>query len=83
MIAEDEADIRNLLLLMIQVWGHQATAYENGQKVWEWLDELERDTAAVITDAPATDVSANFTDARIVPFGIANWRAEPRKRSGV
>ncbi len=41
MIAEDEADIRNLLTMMVQVWGHNPIAYENGQKVWEWLDELE------------------------------------------
>jgi CheY-like chemotaxis protein len=42
LIAEDEADIRNLITLMIQVWGHSPVAYENGQKVWEWLDSIEQ-----------------------------------------
>lgn len=41
MIAEDEADIRNLLMMMVQIWGHHTVAYENGQKVWDWLDQLE------------------------------------------
>ncbi|MFN8528927.1 MAG: response regulator [Anaerolineae bacterium] len=41
LLAEDEADIRNLLAMMIQVWGHQPVAYENGQKVWDWLDRVE------------------------------------------
>jgi two-component system alkaline phosphatase synthesis response regulator PhoP len=43
MIAEDEADIRNLLMMMIQVWGHAPIAYENGQKVWDWLDQFAED----------------------------------------
>ena len=41
LIAEDEADIRNLIALMCQAWGHIATTFENGQKVWDWLDRLE------------------------------------------
>ncbi|MDX2163132.1 MAG: response regulator [bacterium] len=47
MLAEDEADIRNLLSMMITVWGHQTVAYENGQKVWEWLDTLEQQMSSV------------------------------------
>jgi two-component system alkaline phosphatase synthesis response regulator PhoP len=43
MIAEDEADIRNLLMMMVQVWGHAPIAYENGQKVWDWLDQFAED----------------------------------------
>jgi CheY-like chemotaxis protein len=46
LVAEDEADIRILITTMIQVWGHSATAYENGQKVWDWLDTAEANPAA-------------------------------------
>lgn len=41
LIAEDEADIRNLLQMLFMTWGHQALAFENGQKVWNWLDTVE------------------------------------------
>lgn len=41
LVAEDETDIRMLITTMIQVWGHNAVAFENGQKVWEWLDHIE------------------------------------------
>lgn len=42
LIAEDEADIRNLIALMCQVWGHTPLTFENGQKVWDWLDTVEQ-----------------------------------------
>jgi CheY-like chemotaxis protein len=41
LIAEDEADIRNLVAMMCQVWGHTALTFESGQKLWEWLDAIE------------------------------------------
>lgn len=41
LVAEDETDIRVLITTMIQVWGHSTVAYENGQKVWDWLDKLD------------------------------------------
>jgi CheY-like chemotaxis protein len=41
LIAEDEADIRNLVAMMCQVWGHTALTFESGQKLWDWLDEVE------------------------------------------
>lgn len=44
LVAEDEADIRNLITMMVQVWGHSAVAFENGQKVWDWLDAIEQGT---------------------------------------
>lgn len=43
LIAEDETDIRMLITTMAQVWGKNAVAYENGQKVWDWLDVLEKE----------------------------------------
>jgi CheY-like chemotaxis protein len=41
LIAEDEADIRNLVAMMCQVWGHDTITFESGQKAWEWLDDVE------------------------------------------
>lgn len=41
LIAEDEADIRNLVAMMCQVWGHTPIMFESGQKAWDWMDELE------------------------------------------
>lgn len=41
LIAEDEADIRILIATMCQVWGHPTVTFENGQKVWDWLDTIE------------------------------------------
>ncbi|MEM6530514.1 MAG: response regulator [Chloroflexota bacterium] len=41
MIAEDEADIRNLVAMMAQAWGHQPITFETGQKAWDFLDEIE------------------------------------------
>ncbi|MBK8023362.1 MAG: response regulator [Chloroflexi bacterium] len=44
LVAEDEADIRMLVATMIQVWGHETVVFENGQKVWDWLDTIETTT---------------------------------------
>jgi len=44
LIAEDEADIRNLVAMMCQVWGHNPMTYESGHKVWELLDQLDAGT---------------------------------------
>jgi two-component system phosphate regulon response regulator PhoB len=41
LIAEDETDIRNLVAMMCQVWGHVPMPFETGQKVWDWLDEVD------------------------------------------
>jgi CheY-like chemotaxis protein len=40
LIAEDEADIRNLVATMCQVWGHNPITFESGQKAWEYLDSI-------------------------------------------
>lgn len=50
LIAEDEADIRNLVGIMCTVWGHTPLAFESGQKVWDWLDQVE--SGAVTTGLP-------------------------------
>lgn len=44
LIVEDEADIRNLVVMMCQVWGNTPMPYESGQKAWEWLDAVENGT---------------------------------------
>lgn len=41
LIAEDEADILNLIATMCQVWGHTPLTFESGQKAWDWLDKVE------------------------------------------
>lgn len=41
MIAEDEADIRNLVVMMCRVWGHNPIPFETGQKAYEFLDDVE------------------------------------------
>jgi CheY-like chemotaxis protein len=44
MIAEDEADIRNLVAMMAQAWGHEALTFATGQQAWDFLDEVEAGT---------------------------------------
>jgi CheY-like chemotaxis protein len=46
LIVEDEADIRNLVVMMCQVWGNTPMPYESGQKAWDWLDSVEAGTYA-------------------------------------
>jgi CheY-like chemotaxis protein len=41
MIAEDEADIRNLVTMMAQAWGHHPIPFSTGTKAWEFLDGIE------------------------------------------
>lgn len=56
LIAEDEADIRVLITTMCQVWGHTTVAYENGQKVWDWLDLVERGDANGLPELVLMDI---------------------------
>lgn len=44
LIVEDEADIRNLVAMMCQVWGNTPITYESGQKAWDWLETIETGT---------------------------------------
>jgi two-component system cell cycle response regulator DivK len=41
LIAEDDADIRNLVTVLIQSWGYKPLVFDTGARVWEWLDTLE------------------------------------------
>lgn len=56
LIAEDENDIRMLIDMMVQVWGHQTLVFENGQKVWDWLDTVEQDATATVPDLLLMDI---------------------------
>lgn len=56
LIAEDEADIRNLIAMMCQVWGYNTVTFENGQKVWEWLDDVERGDGGTLPDVVLMDI---------------------------
>jgi CheY-like chemotaxis protein len=56
LIAEDEADIRNLIALMCQVWGHTPLTFENGQKVWDWLDTVEQGQPDAIPELILMDI---------------------------
>ena len=44
LIAEDESDIRNLVVAMCGMWGHTPFPFESGQKAWNWLDQVENGT---------------------------------------
>lgn len=44
MIAEDETDIRNLIAMMAQAWGHKAMPFPTGRDAWEFLDDVEAGT---------------------------------------
>jgi CheY-like chemotaxis protein len=44
MIAEDESDIRNLVAMMAQAWGHTPITFPTGTKAWAFLDEVEAGT---------------------------------------
>lgn len=41
LIAEDEIDIRNLVETLCHAWGYDALVFEDGKRVWDWLDEVE------------------------------------------
>ena len=56
LIAEDEADIRNLIALMCQAWGHVPMTFENGQKVWDWLDLVEQGKQAQLPELILMDI---------------------------
>lgn len=56
LVAEDEPDIRTLVATMIQVWGHVPVTFENGQKVWDWLDRFETASEMAVPDLVLMDI---------------------------
>ena len=79
LIAEDEADIRNLVAMMCQAWGHTPLTFENGQKVWDWLDTVE--AASTDGDAPAATKPAAEPDtsAEAEPPTASKLATTPRR----
>jgi CheY-like chemotaxis protein len=41
MLVEDEADIRNIVKVMFQVWGHEAIEFSNGNDAVAYLDSVQ------------------------------------------
>ncbi len=56
LIAEDEADIRNLVALLFQMWGHTTLTFENGERVWQWLDKVEGGQNGQLPDLILMDI---------------------------
>jgi CheY-like chemotaxis protein len=41
MLVEDEVDIRNIVKVMFQVWGHSTLEFSNGNDAFAFLDKVE------------------------------------------
>jgi two-component system sensor histidine kinase ChiS len=41
LLVEDEVDIRNVVKVMFQVWGHKAVEFSNGNDAFDFLDEVD------------------------------------------
>lgn len=41
LLVEDEMDIRNVVKVMFQVWGHTAIEFSNGNDAFDYLDEVD------------------------------------------
>jgi CheY-like chemotaxis protein len=44
LVVEDEDDIRNIVKVMFQVWGHTPLELRDGHEAWHWLDAVEAGT---------------------------------------
>lgn len=44
LIVEDEEDIRNIVSIMCNFWGHETIAFPDGNKASEWLDSVSTGT---------------------------------------
>lgn len=45
MLVEDDADIRNIISLMMTMWGESPLVFADGNAAWAWLDKVEQGTA--------------------------------------
>ena len=41
LVVEDEADIRNIVKVMFEAWGHPALEFRDGYQAFAWLDTVE------------------------------------------
>jgi CheY-like chemotaxis protein len=44
LVVEDEEDIRNVVKIMFQAWGHAPMEFCDGHEAWRWLDTVEAGT---------------------------------------
>jgi CheY-like chemotaxis protein len=44
LVVEDEDDIRNIVKVMFQAWGHTTLEFRDGHEAWRWLDTVESGT---------------------------------------
>ncbi len=43
LLVEDEVDIRNVVKVMFQVWGHQTIEFSNGNDAFDYLQDVDED----------------------------------------
>ncbi len=41
MVVEDEVDIRNIIKVLFEVWGHTTLEFSDGNETYKWLDAVE------------------------------------------
>ena len=41
LLVEDEVDIRNVVKVMFQVWGHNPVEFSNGNDAFDYLDDVD------------------------------------------
>lgn len=41
LLVEDEVDIRNVVKVMFQVWGHNTVEFSNGNDAFDYLDDVD------------------------------------------
>ena len=44
LLVEDDTDIRNVVEVMISVWGEKPLTFADGNAAWAWLDKVEGGT---------------------------------------
>ncbi len=42
LLVEDDSDIRNVVAVMMSVWGEKPLPFPDGSAAWEWLDTVEK-----------------------------------------
>ena len=45
MLVEDDADIRNIISLMMTMWGENPLVFADGNAAWAWLDKVDQGIA--------------------------------------
>lgn len=44
LVVEDESDIRTIMTVLFNTWGHEPMEFKNGYEAFEWLDKVEAGT---------------------------------------